>query len=146
MFERKLWSEDLTQEDLERVTEINLHQVVTHLSRACSSSAQFFTLIENIAYFKAMEPGRVKELVKKVLNENEKLAPSKNELIEIYYRYQLSRRKIQKLCRVRDNRITEVMEEAKTNSCIKEPVLGKTELQIAAMLIDFFTDTANSVI
>lgn len=133
----------LTKEQLERITEINLHNVIQHQIEFFGTPAAMNSFLVSLALGMAMSPDDMVALIQKVIS-NPTLPPKKEELIEIYYRADYSRRKICKIVRVHDSRITDTLNEG--NNHIRQSSLDKAELIVAKKLLSFYTETAEVIL
>lgn len=133
----------LTRANIDRVNEINFNQLLLHLSDVFGSPMMLGTFLTTMATYIGISPDELNIVANKSF-KNPTLPVKNDELIEIYYRSDFSRREIQRLLRIGDKRITDVV--AQNPSAIQEPIFTQAEALVATRFVRFFTEVAEQVI
>lgn len=133
----------LTELEIARVNEINFNNLLRHFSDKFASPMMVGQFLNFIALYVGVPADNLNVIANKSFT-SESFPVKPEELIEIYYRVEFSRRDIQKMLKVGDRRITDVVSEQ--GSYIQEPELTQAELMMAMRFVRFFTDASEEII
>lgn len=125
----------LTNEERQRITEINFVRVLDALIEKCGARVLANHYIESVARTMGVAPHYMMQLVDVALTDPN-IPAHREEIIEIYYRNDYPRREIQKIARCRGSYISAVIEQG--NVHIKKCVFKPNELKFIKQFIDFF--------
>lgn len=131
----------LNEEELNRVTEINFSRVINKLIEKTGSLATAEPYIRLIAMSSGIAPHYLMSLVERAYREP--VPPSDDELIEIYYRSNYTRKYILSVVKVRADNISRVMRD--DFSSILPCSFEETELKFMKMLILFFSEIGEAI-
>lgn len=142
-FKRKYEVEPLTDDNLRRVTEINFRASLDYFAEAFGTPAILEQFLSNLAMQLGLQPDKIARVVQLSFMDRT-LPPSKDELIEIYYKSNYPRRRIHALVGIRDDRITEVI--TAEESSIQVSQFNKTEANMLLKLMTFFIEVGERMI
>lgn len=140
---KKMKLKPLSLGQQERITEINFHAVMVIMTRKLGTPAVMNSFLTSLALSLAISPDDLIQLSQKTLG-SANFPVKKEELIEIYYRHDYSRKNICKICKVHDSRIKEVIESG--TDYILQTELNKGELIVAKKVLAFYTDIAEVIL
>ena len=133
----------LDELEIARVNEINFNNLLRFFSEKFASPMMVGQFLNFIALYIGVPADNLNVIANKSFTS--KSFPVKpEELIEIYYRVDFSRRDIQKMLKIGDRRITDVVSQE--GSFIQEPEFTQAELMMAMRFVRFFTDASEEII